>query len=55
MAKCPYCNHVLEDFWLKKMGASLMGKSSGASKARSRAVTSAAAKKRWRKEKVKKR
>lgn len=51
MARCPHCNKILPDVWLKKMGASLMGKTSGASKARPHAVTSAAAKKRWKKEK----
>jgi hypothetical protein len=50
MAKCPYCKHVLEDSWLKKMGASLMGKTGGASKARSLEATRAAANKRWQKE-----
>lgn len=53
MARCPFCNEILEDSWLKKMGASLMGKASGVVKARSREVTSAGAKKRWKKEKDK--
>ena len=54
MARCPFCDHVLEDNWLKKMGATLMGKASGKSKARSREMTQAAANKRWAKEKKKK-
>lgn len=45
MAKCPFCNHILEDVWLKKIGATLMGKASGVSKARSNA--SSAADERW--------
>jgi hypothetical protein len=47
MARCPFCDHILEDDWLKKMGAALMGKASGAAKARSTEMTSSAAKKRW--------
>jgi hypothetical protein len=47
MARCPFCNEILSDAWLKKMGATLMGKASGESKARSSEVTSAAASKRW--------
>jgi predicted phage gp36 major capsid-like protein len=45
--KCPFCDHILEDAWVKKMGASLMGKASGESKARGHSVTSQAAAKRW--------
>jgi hypothetical protein len=51
MARCPYCDHILEDTWVKKIGASLMGKAGGANKARPSAR--AAAKKRWKKEKSK--
>ena len=47
MARCPHCNKILEDAWLKKTGAALMGKASGESKSRGSEVTSAAAKKRW--------
>jgi hypothetical protein len=54
MARCPFCNEILEDAWLKKMGATLMGKASGESKARGHGPMKAAAKKRWRKEKLKK-
>src|SRR4029077_1777885 len=51
MAKCPYCDHILEDEWLKKVGATLMGKTGGAAKARPSAR--AAAKKRWKKARAK--
>jgi hypothetical protein len=51
MAKCPMCGEVLEDAWVKKAGATLMGKSSSpGSKARSREAASSAARKRWKKE-----
>lgn len=45
MARCPFCNEILEDDWVKKIGATLMGKTSGERKARGTA--SAAATKRW--------
>ena len=45
--RCPYCDHVLEDAWVKKMGAALMGKASGEAKSRGSAVARGAAKKRW--------
>jgi hypothetical protein len=51
MARCPHCNAVLADNWIKAMGASLMGKSGGRNKARSTA--SAAARARWDKKKKK--
>lgn len=49
MARCPKCGEILDDAWVKKAGATLMGKSGGANKARNNAQ--AAAKKRWKKEK----
>ncbi len=45
--RCPHCDHILSDEWLKKVGASLMGKKGGAAKARSREQTQAAARSRW--------
>lgn len=44
---CPYCKHILPDQWLKKAGASLMGRSGGATKARGRAAAQEAAQARW--------
>jgi len=52
MAKCPNCGVVLSDTWVKKNGASLMGKSGGKAKARSNAR--AAANARWKRHKAKK-
>jgi hypothetical protein len=45
MARCPFCDRVLDDAWVKKAGATLMGRASGASKARTN--SKAAADKRW--------
>jgi hypothetical protein len=45
MARCPHCNEVISDKWIRKNGASLMGKAGGRAKARNNA--SAAAKARW--------
>jgi len=48
MARCPKCNEVLPDEWVKKEGASLMGKAAkGKSKRRRNAK--AAARERWKK------
>ena len=47
MARCPYCDHVLSDEWLKSTGATLMGKTSGENKARSREAAAASANERW--------
>ena len=47
MSKCPYCDHILPDVWLKKIGATLMGKTSGENKARSTESASGAANQRW--------
>jgi hypothetical protein len=52
MAKCPYCEKILSDEWVKKEGASLMGKAAKG-KAKKRRTASAAAKKRWEKKKKK--
>jgi len=51
MARCPYCDHVLSDNWIRKNGASLLGKSGGKAKARNNA--SDAARVRWKKVKEK--
>lgn len=46
--RCPVCDAVLEHAWVKKMGASLMGRSGrGESKARGSVTTTAGAIKRW--------
>jgi hypothetical protein len=43
--QCPHCGKVLDKKWLKKIGASLMGRAGGQAKARSGAK--AAAQARW--------
>lgn len=49
--RCPFCDEILEDAWVKKMGASLMGRSGrGESKVRSSATTSNGATKRWKRQ-----
>jgi hypothetical protein len=53
MARCPFCNEILSDAWVKKTGAALMGKEGGINKARSRTVASNAGKQRWKKAKKK--
>jgi len=45
MARCPHCHKILSDAWVRKHGASLLGKTGGKAKARNNA--SAAANKRW--------
>jgi hypothetical protein len=54
MARCPFCNKILSDVWIKHEGAALMGKASGQSKARSRAQAKAASRTRWDHEREKK-
>jgi len=51
MPKCPFCGHVLADAWVKRQGASLLGKARGASKARGNARQ--AANTRWERERAK--
>jgi len=51
MIRCPHCHKVLSEGWLKKIGASLMGRSGGEAKARSEKVARAAAQARWAKQK----
>jgi hypothetical protein len=46
MAKCPHCQQILSDEWVKKEGASLMGKSAKG-KAKRRKNASDAARLRW--------
>jgi hypothetical protein len=48
MAKCPHCNKILADEWVKKEGASLMGKAAKG-KAKRRRNAAAAARTRWKK------
>jgi hypothetical protein len=50
MARCPHCNKILSDDWLRHVGASLMGKVGGASKRR-RTSGKVAADARWSKKK----
>jgi hypothetical protein len=47
MAKCYHCGKVLNDAWLKRVGAALMGKTKGIAKARSSELARKAALKRW--------
>jgi hypothetical protein len=48
MARCPWCQKILNDDWLKREGASLMGKAAkGKAKRRRNALE--AAQKRWEK------
>lgn len=54
MSKCYHCGKILSDDWIRKEGASLMGKKGGANKARSREQAQAAANARWKAEKKKK-
>jgi hypothetical protein len=47
--RCPFCNGILSEDWLKKAAASLMGKAKGPTKARANAREAALA--RWAKAK----
>jgi hypothetical protein len=47
MARCYHCGKILEDAWLKRQGAALMGKTSGQAKARSPELARKAALARW--------
>jgi hypothetical protein len=37
MIRCPFCNEPLDERWLRKAGASLLGKTTGPTKARAKA------------------
>lgn len=50
MARCPKCDAVLSDEWIKSEGASLMGKAAKG-KAKKRKTAQEAARKRWTKPK----
>ena len=54
MSRCPYCDKILPDNWLKAQGAALMGKASGQAKARSSETARIAAEIGWKKRKKKK-
>jgi hypothetical protein len=54
MARCPFCDEILSDDWVRKQGASLMGKKSGENKARTSEIAAAAATQRWKPKKRKK-
>lgn len=45
--KCYHCGKVLEDAWLRKAGASMLGRASGEAKRRSPTKARKAARKRW--------
>jgi hypothetical protein len=46
--RCPFCDAILDDDWVKKAGASVMGRvGRGEAKARSSKITSDGAIKRW--------
>ncbi len=53
MSRCPFCNKILPDEWVKGQGAALMGKSGGPAKARRSEVASAAAQIGWTKRRKK--
>jgi hypothetical protein len=50
MSRCPYCNHILKDEWLRSHGAAALGRAGGPAKARGAKQASDAAKERWRSE-----
>lgn len=54
MSKCYHCGKVLSDDWIRKQGASLLGKKGGTNKARSREQAQAASRARWEKARKKK-
>jgi hypothetical protein len=43
--RCPFCNALLDTFWVRRQGASLLGKAGGAAKRRFNAKQAAEA--RW--------
>lgn len=47
MSRCYHCGEILSDEWVRKQGASLMGKKGGQAKARSSEQARAANKVRW--------
>jgi hypothetical protein len=47
MARCYHCGKILDDAWVKREGAALMGKASGEAKARSPELARKAALARW--------
>jgi len=47
MSRCPYCDKILPDDWVKHNGAALMGKARGKRKARISQKASRAALTRW--------
>jgi hypothetical protein len=47
MARCPFCNSILPDEWLKSSAASLMGKARGLNKARTSEQAREVANARW--------
>jgi hypothetical protein len=52
MARCYHCGAILSDDWIRKQGASLMGKKGGETKARTREQAKAAGKARWKPKKT---
>jgi hypothetical protein len=51
MSRCPFCDTILPDDWVKQQGAALMGKMGGPTKARSSESARAAARIGWKKRK----
>ena len=47
MSRCYHCGQILEDAWLIKEGASLLGRAGGRAKARTSEQARAAARARW--------
>jgi hypothetical protein len=50
IARCPFCNEILDDAWVKSQGASLMGKEGG--KVKKRANAREASQIRWAKDRA---
>jgi hypothetical protein len=51
LARCPHCDKVLSDDWIRENGASLLGRAGGRAKARNAEQARAAAQARWTKAK----
>lgn len=45
--RCPHCRRALDEEWLRKQGAALMGKKGGKTKARNSELARKAANERW--------
>jgi hypothetical protein len=47
VTRCPHCRHALDEDWLRKQGARLMGRKGGKRKARNSDQARKAANERW--------